>query len=234
MTIDDQNNLPDDINPAENLAAITEDISAALREAGKEQNHVTIVAVSKQHEAARILPVLETGHRVFGENRVQEAQAKWSALIEKYPDTELRLIGPLQTNKVKEAVALFDVIESVDRIKLAKALAKEFEKQDKRLKLFVQVNTGEEEQKSGIAPNDVVTFVDECRDQLGLTIEGLMCIPPAADDPAPHFALLAKLAKDCGVSALSMGMSGDYSIAAQLGATHVRVGSAIFGLRPAK
>ncbi|WP_411819257.1 YggS family pyridoxal phosphate-dependent enzyme [Hyphococcus formosus] len=234
MTIDDQNNLPDDINPAENLAAITDDISAALREAGKEQNHVTIVAVSKQHEAARILPVLETGHRVFGENRVQEAQAKWPSLIEKYPDTELRLIGPLQTNKVKEAVALFDVIESVDRIKLAKALAKEFEKQDKRLKLFVQVNTGEEEQKSGIAPNDVVTFVDECRDQLGLTIEGLMCIPPAADDPAPHFALLAKLAKDCGVSALSMGMSGDYSIAAQLGATHVRVGSAIFGPRPAK
>lgn len=233
MTIDDHS-LPIKTDPAANLAAIREEINLALVEAGKPADSVAVVAVSKQHDVERILPALEAGHRIFGENRVQEAQAKWPDLVSRFSGTELRLIGPLQTNKAKEAVALFDVIESLDRPKLAAALAKEIKKQEKSPALFVQVNIGEEDQKSGIAPSAVQAFVNDCRDEYGLSIEGLMCIPPADADPAPHFALMAKLAKSCGLRSLSMGMSGDYTIAAQLGATHVRIGSAIFGQRPRK
>ena len=226
--------LSDDnaIDPAANLASIAAEIESALAEAGRRPGAVTITAVSKTHDADRIRPALEAGHRVFGENRVQEAMAKWPALKADYPDVELRLIGPLQTNKVKEAVATFDVIESLDRPKLARALAAETEKQDRCPKLFIQVNTGEEPQKAGLAPADVSAFYEQCRKEFGLEIEGLMCIPPAEDDPAPHFALLAKIAKSLGLSGLSMGMSGDYLLAAQLGATHLRIGTAIFGARP--
>ncbi len=223
---------PDD--PAANLARIKAEIETALKEAGREPGSVALTAVSKFHEADRIEPVLAAGHRVFGENRVQEALKKWPPLKEKYPDIELRLIGPLQTNKAKEAVAAFDVIESLDRPKLARMLASEMEKQDRRPKLYIQVNTGEEAQKAGLAPAEVPAFLAQCREEFGLEIEGLMCIPPAEDDPAPHFALLAKLAKSLSLSGLSMGMSGDYRIAAQLGATHVRIGTAIFGARPVK
>lgn len=219
-------------DPAANLAAIGAEIETALKEAGRKPGSVTITAVTKTHDESRIKPVLDAGHRVFGENRVQEAAAKWPALRALYPDIELRLIGPLQTNKVKEAVGLFDVIESLDRPKLAKALAAEMEKQGRALKLYIQVNTGEEAQKAGIAPAEVAAFFNQCRTEFGLEIEGLMCIPPVEDDPAPHFALLAKIAEKLGLSELSMGMSGDYLIAAQLGATHVRVGTAIFGARP--
>lgn len=221
-----------DADPAVNLARIRGEIDSALKEAGREPGSVIITAVSKTHDAARIRPALEAGHRVFGENRVQEAMAKWPDLKADYPDVELRLIGPLQTNKVKEAVATFDVIESLDRPKLARALAAEMEKQGRRPRLYIQVNTGEEPQKAGLAPADVPAFFAQCRDEFGLEIEGLMCIPPLEDDPAPHFALLAKMAKNLGLTGLSMGMSGDYLIAAQLGATHVRIGTAIFGARP--
>ena len=229
------NNLSDDnaVDPAANLAAIKTEIETALKEAGRAPGAAAVTAVSKTHEGSRILPVLEAGHRVFGENRVQEAMGKWPALKERFSDSELRLIGPLQTNKAKEAVALFDVIESVDRPKLARILAEEMAKQGLRLKLYIQVNTGEEPQKAGVLPADAPVFVAQCRDEFGLEIEGLMCIPPAEDDPAPHFALLAKMAKSLGLSGLSMGMSGDYLIAAQLGATHVRIGTAIFGSRSA-
>ena len=205
-----------DADPAANLARIRGEIDSALKEAGRPAGSVAITAVSKFHDAARIRPALEAGHRVFGENRVQEAMAKWPDLKADYPDVELRLIGPLQTNKVKEAVATFDVIESLDR----------------RPRLYIQVNTGEEPQQAGLAPADVPAFFTQCRDEFGLEIKGLMCIPPLEDDPAPHFALLAKMAKNLGLTGLSMGMSGDYLIAAQLGATHVRIGTAIFGARP--
>ncbi|MEZ5893542.1 MAG: YggS family pyridoxal phosphate-dependent enzyme [Parvularculaceae bacterium] len=227
------NPVPSDApaNPAANLARIKAEIEAALKEASRKPGAVTVTAVSKTHDETRILPVLEAGHRVFGENRVQEAMAKWPSLKARYPDIELRLIGPLQTNKVREAVALFDVIETLDRPKLAAALAAEMKKQDRHPRLYIQVNTGEEPQKAGVAPADVAAFLDECRRAHGLEIEGLMCIPPAEDDPAPHFALLAKMAEKLGLSALSMGMSGDYLIAVQLGATHVRIGTAIFGVR---
>ncbi|WP_375204750.1 YggS family pyridoxal phosphate-dependent enzyme [Hyphococcus sp.] len=221
-----------DADPAANLARIRGEIDSALKEAGRPVGSVAITAVSKFHNAARIRPALEAGHRVFGENRVQEALAKWPDLKADYPDVELRLIGPLQTNKVKEAVATFDVIESLDRPKLARALAAEMEKQGRRPRLYIQVNTGEEPQKAGLAPADVPAFFTQCRDEFGLEIEGFMCIPPLEDDPAPHFALLAKMAKNLGLTGLSMGMSGDYLIAAQLGATHVRIGTAIFGARP--
>ncbi|MFC2951271.1 YggS family pyridoxal phosphate-dependent enzyme [Marinicaulis aureus] len=222
----------DAIDPVANLASITAEIESALKEANRAPGSVAITAVSKFHEAARIRPALEAGHKVFGENRVQEAMAKWPALKADFPGVELRLIGPLQTNKVKEAVATFDVIESLDRPKLARALAAEMEKQGRRLKLYIQVNTGEEPQKAGIPPAEVPAFYAQCRDEFGLDIDGLMCIPPAEDDPAPHFALLAKMAKNLGLAGLSMGMSGDYLLAAQLGATHVRIGTAIFGARP--
>jgi PLP dependent protein len=175
--------------------------------------------------------VIEAGQRVFGENRVQEAQGKWPALKQDFADIELHLIGPLQSNKAREAVALFDVIESVDREKIARELAKEMDKQGKRPRLYVQVNTGLEDQKAGIDPKDTVAFVERCRTEHGLEIEGLMCIPPLDENPGPHFALLEKLAREAGVEKLSMGMSGDYELAIAFGATSVRVGSAIFGER---
>jgi pyridoxal phosphate enzyme (YggS family) len=187
--------------------------------------------VSKTFEADAIRPAIEAGQRVFGENRVQESQSKWPALKAERPDIELHLIGPLQSNKAADAVALFDVIETVDREKIARALAEEMKRQAKTLRLYVQVNSGLEPQKAGIAPDDTPTFVAFCRDELGLSIEGLMCIPPAEENPGPHFALLAKLALKCGVEKLSMGMSGDYGTAIAFGATSVRVGSAIFGTR---
>lgn len=219
------------IDPAANLRALREELKGALAEAGRKAGAVEITAVTKTHDADHILPVLEMGHRVFGENRVQEAQAKWPALREKFDHLELRLIGPLQSNKAKEAVALFDVIETVDRPKIARVLTEEMQAQGRSLDLFVQVNTGEEPQKAGIAPADTDAFIAQCREEFNLEIKGLMCIPPAAEDPAPHFALLAKIAARNNISALSMGMSADYLKAAQLGATHIRVGSGIFGAR---
>ncbi len=190
-----------------------------------------MTAVSKQHDEARILPLLKAGHRVFGENRIQEAALKWPPLRAQFPDTELRLIGPLQSNKAKEAVALFDVIETVDRPKIAAALAREMAEQDRHPRLLVQVNTGEEPQKAGVLPTEADAFIEKCRTEFGLQIDGLMCIPPADDAPAPHFALLAKIAQRCGLRQLSMGMSADYALASQLGATHVRIGTGVFGVR---
>lgn len=215
----------------EQFFAIKTRIATAEREAGRDAGSVTLVAVSKTFEADAIRPVIEAGQRVFGENRVQEAQAKWPALKQEFPDIELHLIGPLQSNKAKEAVALADVIETVDREKIAAELAKEITRQGRTPKLYVQVNTGSEPQKAGIEPRDAVAFVAHCRDIHGLAIEGLMCIPPAGENPGPHFALLEKLAHEAGVEKLSMGMSGDYEMAIAFGATSVRVGSAIFGSR---
>jgi pyridoxal phosphate enzyme (YggS family) len=192
---------------------------------------VTLVAVSKTFDVQDIRPVISAGQRIFGENRVQESQGKWPELKAETPDIELHLIGPLQSNKAADAVALFDVIETVDREKIARALADEINKQGKAPKLYVQVNTGLEPQKAGIEPKQTVAFVELCRKELGLSIEGLMCIPPAEENPGPHFALLAKLARECGVEKLSMGMSGDFETAVEFGATSVRVGSAIFGSR---
>lgn len=215
----------------EQFFAVRERIAAAEREAGRNAGSVTLVAVSKTFEADAIRPVIEAGQRVFGENRVQEAQAKWPALKQEFPDIELHLIGPLQSNKAKEAVALADVIETVDREKIAAELAREITRQGRGPRLYVQVNTGSEPQKAGIEPRDAVAFVARCRDVHGLTIDGLMCIPPAGENPGPHFALLEKLATEAGVAKLSMGMSGDYETAIAFGATSVRVGSAIFGSR---
>lgn len=215
----------------EQFFAVKTRIAAAEREAGRNPGSVTLVAVSKTFEADAIRPVIEAGQRVFGENRVQEAQAKWPALKAEFPDIELHLIGPLQSNKAKEAVALADVIETVDREKIAAELAREIARQGRAPKLYVQVNTGSEPQKAGIEPREAVAFVARCRDVHGLAIEGLMCIPPADENPGPHFALLEKLATEAGVAKLSMGMSGDYETAIAFGATSVRVGSAIFGSR---
>ncbi|WP_421915735.1 YggS family pyridoxal phosphate-dependent enzyme [Mesorhizobium sp.] len=211
--------------------AVKARIAAAEQEAGRETGAVTLVAVSKTFDAPDIQPVIEAGQRVFGENRVQEAQGKWPALKQAFPDIELHLIGPLQSNKAKEAVALFDVIETVDREKIAAELAREMARQDRAPRLYVQVNTGSEPQKAGIEPREAVSFVARCRDVHGLAIEGLMCIPPADENPGPHFALLEKLGTEAGVARLSMGMSGDYETAIAFGATSVRVGSAIFGSR---
>jgi pyridoxal phosphate enzyme (YggS family) len=213
------------------LEAVRKTIAEALAEAQRAPGAATLVTVSKTFDADEIRPVLQAGQRVFGENRVQEAQGKWPALREEFDGIELHLIGPLQSNKAKEAVALFDVIETVDREKIAAELAKEIEKQGKAPKLYVQVNTGLEEQKAGIDPREAVAFVQRCRDIHKLHIEGLMCIPPADENPGPHFALLEKLAREAGVEKVSMGMSGDYEIAIAFGATSVRVGSAIFGSR---
>lgn len=215
----------------ERLGEVKDRIAAAEREAKRPAGAATLVAVSKTFDAANIRPVIEAGQRVFGENRVQEAQGKWPALKAEFPDIELHLIGPLQSNKAKEAVALFDVIETVDREKIAAELAKEIVKQGKSPKLYVQVNTGSEPQKAGIEPTEAVAFVKRCREVHGLAVEGLMCIPPADENPGPHFALLAELAKQAGAEKLSMGMSGDYETAIAFGATSVRVGSAIFGTR---
>jgi pyridoxal phosphate enzyme (YggS family) len=213
------------------LNAVKEKIARAEAEAGREAGSVTLVAVSKTFSADDIRPVIEAGQRIFGENRVQEAQAKWPGLKTDEPGIELHLIGPLQSNKAKEAVALFDVIETVDREKIAAALAAEMKKQGRSPKLFVQVNTGAEPQKAGIDPRETVAFVARCRQTHGLVMEGLMCIPPIDENPGPHFALLEKLAREAGVAKLSMGMSVDYETAIAFGATHVRVGSAIFGSR---
>jgi len=191
----------------------------------------TLVCVSKTYDADAIQPVIDAGARVFGENRVQEAQAKWPALKSATPDIELHLIGPLQSNKTKDAVELFDCIQTIDREKIARTVAKEMKNQNKSLKLFVQVNTGSEPQKAGILPEKAVEFVGWCKDELGLSMEGLMCIPPFDENPGPHFALLRKLARECGVEKLSMGMSADYLLAIEFNATHVRVGSGIFGAR---
>ena len=206
-------------------------IALAEKTAGRKAGSVQLVAVTKTFDTVDIMPVIEAGHRVFGENRVQEAQGKWPALKERFDDIELHLIGPLQSNKASDAVALFDVIETVDRDKIAAALASEIKRQGKTPKLLVQVNTGEEPQKAGIAPGETLAFVERCRSMHGLAVEGLMCIPPFDENPGPHFALLTKLAAEAGLDVLSMGMSGDFETAVELGATHVRVGSAIFGTR---
>ncbi|MEM6414619.1 MAG: YggS family pyridoxal phosphate-dependent enzyme [Pseudomonadota bacterium] len=220
------------VNPAENLAKIKEKISEALKEAGKPDRSVEIVAVSKKHSVQTIEPALRAGHRIFGENRVQEAMAKWPELRARFSDITLHLIGPLQSNKASDAVAFFDVIETIDRRKIAKAIANEIDRQGKQPRLLVQVNIGEEPQKSGIPPKETDAFIKSCRDEFNLPIEGLMCIPPASDPPAPYFALLKKLCDDNGLNMVSMGMTQDYVIGAQLGATHLRIGSGVFGPRP--
>ena len=213
------------------LANVEQEIARACKEARRERASVTLVAVSKTFAADAIAPVIEGGQRVFGENRVQEARAKWPGLMSAYPGVALHLIGPLQSNKAREAVALFDAIHSVDRPSICEALAKEIGSQGRRPQLFVQLNTGEEPQKAGVAPADADAFIAACRDKYGLQVSGLMCIPPVNDAPAPHFALTAKIAARNGLKNLSMGMSADFAVAIQLGATHVRIGSAIFGHR---
>jgi pyridoxal phosphate enzyme (YggS family) len=213
------------------LAAVESDIQRACREARRDRASVTLIAVSKTFDADAIMPVIQTGQRVFGENRCQEAKAKWPELMSAYPDLNLHLIGPLQSNKAREAVALFNVIHSVDRPSICQALAKEIDSQKRRPELFVQLNTGEEPQKAGVAPADADAFIASCRETYGLSISGLMCIPPVNEAPAPHFALTAKIAARNGLKQLSMGMSADFAIAIQFGATHIRVGSAIFGVR---
>jgi PLP dependent protein len=204
---------------------------AAIKVARPDRSPSQLIAVSKTYDASAILPVLQAGHRQFGENRVQEAQGKWPSLRQQFPDINLHLIGPLQSNKAKDAVALFDCIHTIDRPKIAEAIASEMVKQSRQLKLFVQVNTGEEPQKAGIIPRETTAFVTMCRDHLNITLAGLMCIPPVDEEPAVHFAFLAKLAREAQLPELSMGMSADYETAVEFGATYVRVGSAIFGSR---
>jgi PLP dependent protein len=216
------------------LAEIRRRIAAAATAAGRDPAAVALVAVSKTHGIERIEAALGAGHRLFGENRVQEAAAKYPALKARYPDLELHLVGPLQTNKVADAIALFDVIETVDREKLARALVAERAKGKSLPRCYLQVNTGEEPQKAGVTPRAAPDFIRLCREALALPVVGLMCIPPADEEPAPHFALLAKLAREHGLPAVSMGMSGDFEVAVRLGATHVRVGTAIFGARPTR
>jgi pyridoxal phosphate enzyme (YggS family) len=218
---------------ADRLAEVRQHIAAAARAAGRDPASVTLVAVSKTHGADRVRELLDVGQRVFGENRVQEAEEKFPALKAEYPDLALHLIGPLQTNKAREAVALFDVIESVDRERLAATLAKEMTRSGRRPDCYIQVNTGEEPQKAGVLPAELDAFVAACRDTHTLPITGLMCIPPVDEEPALHFALLAKMAARNGLAKISMGMSADYETAIRLGATHVRVGTALFGHRGA-
>ena len=218
-------------NAPERLELIRARIELAHRRFGPPPDRVELVAVSKTFDAAAIRPFLDAGQRVFGENRVQEAKEKWPELRASYDGIELHLIGPLQTNKPREAVALFDVIQTVDRDKLAGVLAEEMKRAGKRLPVFVQVNIGLEAQKAGIAPSDAAAFVGRCKDLHGLDVVGLMCIPPEADPAGPYFAHLASLARDAGVEKLSMGMSSDFETAIAMGATHVRVGSALFGHR---
>jgi pyridoxal phosphate enzyme (YggS family) len=222
-----------DTDIAAALAGIRGRMAAAAHASGRDPAAVTLVAVGKTHGAAVIEAAIRAGQRIFGENRVQEAAAKYPALRERHPGLELHLVGPLQSNKTADAVALFDVIETLDREKLARALAAERDKGKRLPRCYIQVNTGEEPQKAGVAPAKAAAFVRLCRDELALPVEGLMCIPPAGEEPAPHFALLAKLAREHGLPAVSMGMSGDFETAIRLGATHVRVGTAIFGARPA-
>jgi len=216
---------------ADHLADVMRRIAEAARAAGRDPGQVTLVAVSKTHGADKVRELLAAGQRVFGENRVQEAEEKFPALKAEYPDLQLHLIGPLQTNKARDAVALFDVIESVDRERLAATLAKEMTRAGRRPDCFIQVNTGEEAQKAGVLTAELDAFVAACRDTHKLPVVGLMCIPPVDEEPALHFALLVKMAARNGLAKVSMGMSADYEIAVRLGATHVRVGSALFGAR---
>lgn len=216
---------------AANLADVKARSRAAAVDAGRPAEAVTVVAITKAHGREPIIPALEAGHRVFGENRVKEAQAKWPPLKEAYAGVELHLVGPLQTNKVRQAVALFDVIETVDRDKLAAALASEMARSGRRLPCYVEVNTGEEPQKSGVLPGDADAFIETCRRRYGLPIAGLMCLPPIDEEPSLHFALLAQVARRHGLDVLSMGMTADYEVAIRFGATHVRLGTAIFGPR---
>ncbi len=218
-------------DPVAALAAVNREIAVACHDCGRSRDEVTLVAVSKTFAADAIAPVIEAGHRVFGENRVQEAQAKWPMLRERFPGLELHMIGPLQSNKARDAVALFDAIHVVDRASLCAALAKEIERHGRSPRLFVEINTGAEPQKAGVMPEQADAFIAACRTTYGLDIAGLMCIPPADEAPAPHFALTAKIAERNGLRLLSMGMSADFEIAIWFGATHVRVGSAIFGAR---
>lgn len=222
---------PNNMTAAARAADIARRIAAAARSAGRDPSLVRLVAVSKTFAAPDILPVIEAGHRIFGENRVQEAQGKWPALKERFPDVSLHLVGPLQSNKARDAVALFDVIHSIDRPKIAAALADEMARAGKRLELFIQVNTGAEPQKAGVLAPGAPGLARYCRSDLGLELAGLMCIPPADEDPARHFTALAALAKELDVPGLSMGMSGDFEAAIRCGATHVRIGGAIFGER---
>jgi pyridoxal phosphate enzyme (YggS family) len=215
----------------ERLKEVLSRIRESEKAANRPEHAVSLVAVSKTFGGEAIRPAIAAGQRVFGENRVQEAQAKWPELRRETPDIELHLIGPLQSNKAGDAVALFDVIETIDREKIARAVSTEMKRQGRNHRLYVQVNTGLEPQKAGVAPEETVAFVDLCRGELDLNIEGLMCIPPLEENPGPHFALLAKLAAQCGLAKLSMGMSGDFETAIAFGATSVRIGSAIFGAR---
>lgn len=220
-----------ELTPADRIAAVDARIVAAAGRTKRDPGDVKLIAVSKTFGTERIEPVIDAGHLLFGENRVQEAQGKWLGLKERHPDIELHLIGPLQSNKAREAVALFDVIHTVDRPKIAEAIAKEMERQDRRPRLLVQVNSGEEPQKAGVFPCELDAFLETCRGSIGIIIEGLMCIPPVGEEPALHFALLKKLADRNGLSELSMGMSADFETAVALGATYVRIGTAIFGTR---
>jgi pyridoxal phosphate enzyme (YggS family) len=225
--------MPTHSDVVSRLSAVTQTIATACREARRDVAAVTLIAVSKTFGVETIEPVIVAGQRVFGENRVQEARAKWPILMERYPDIELHLIGPLQSNKAKEAVSLFHAIHSVDRPSICAALAKEIARQGRRPRLFVEINTGAEPQKAGVLPEDADDFLRACAETHGLAIEGLMCIPPSDQPPAPHFALTAKIAVRNGLPLLSMGMSADFALAIRFGATHVRVGSAIFGVRAA-
>jgi pyridoxal phosphate enzyme (YggS family) len=213
------------------LATVRAEIEKACRDAGRAPDSVTLVAISKTFAADSVVPTIDAGQRVFGENRVQEAKAKWPELRERHAGIELHLVGPLQSNKAREAVALFDFIHTVDRPKIAAALAEEIARQGKRPRLLVEINTGAEPQKAGVLPENADAFIAECREKQGLLIEGLMCIPPLDEAAAPHFALTEKIAKRNGLSLLSMGMSADFARAIQFGATHVRIGTAIFGAR---
>jgi pyridoxal phosphate enzyme (YggS family) len=219
---------------AANLAEVKARIAKQAKEWQRSGDDVNLVAVGKTHPAEAIEAALQAGHRLFGENRVQEAAAKFPALRARYPDLRLHLIGPLQTNKIRQAVEVCDAIQTLDRDKLAQGLAAELVRSGKRIDLFIQVNTGEEAQKAGVLPRDADDFIRRCREEYQLPIVGLMCIPPADEHPAPHFALLSEIAKRHGLAQLSMGMSGDYELAIQMGATHVRVGTAIFGAREKK
>jgi len=218
-------------SPGAALADVLSRIQRARARAIRPASFTTLVAVSKTHGVERIKPVLAAGHRVFGESRMQEAKTKWPSLRLNHPEVELHFIGALQTNKVRDAVELFDSIQTLDRPKLAVALKAEFERTGRSLPLFIQVNTGEEPQKAGVLPEEVADFIGYCRDELALPVQGLMCIPPANEPPAPHFALLQKVARTHDLPLLSMGMSGDFETAIKFGATHVRVGTAIFGER---
>lgn len=221
---------------AETIAANLADVRARIEKAAKAANRnpatIALIAVTKTHDEEVVRSAISAGQNTFGENRVQEAKSKYPQLKADHAEIDLHLIGPLQSNKARDAVALFDAIHTVDRDSIAEALASEIKRAGRTPKLFVQVNTGEEEQKAGVAPQDALAFIAKCRETYGLTISGLMCIPPADEEPSPHFALLVKLARDAGLRDLSMGMSGDYETAIRLGATHIRVGTAIFGVRP--